>query len=350
MSTATILVVSDDPLLLACTETTLENAGYHVLSGHPAEALGIAHELQPAAIVLDSRRPNDGAALWARLHALQATAAIPVLLLIARTPQGPAVSSIPRVAEQPAAIDLERLATAVARCVQAQGTDALRSRVAPLSPQGQPPPFLSPWRRVLVPRGDSYAVGWRGADTAPGEREKEGACCLGNGAGRPVCIGRAESLLGAIQRQLGRPRREVKRLGYFLKGEPVAGAQQQAGALGRGQCGERLPHRLLLGAPQRQVGRGVCPPLLVAGGEGQPPPATAVAQRVEGRVRGDAVEPGGQRWVRCAREGRVRPEEGVLGEVFGLLDVPHHPKEIAIDLALVAGEHLVKGGGLLSRW
>jgi len=117
MSTAIILVVSDDPLLLACTETTLENAGYRVLSSHPAEALGIAHELQPAAIVLDSRGPDAGAALWARLHALPATAAIPVLLLIARTPHGPAVSSIPGVTEQPAAIDLERLATAVARCV-----------------------------------------------------------------------------------------------------------------------------------------------------------------------------------------------------------------------------------------
>ncbi len=46
MSTATILVVSDDPLLLACTESTLEDAGCRVISGHPAEALGIAHELQ----------------------------------------------------------------------------------------------------------------------------------------------------------------------------------------------------------------------------------------------------------------------------------------------------------------
>jgi CheY-like chemotaxis protein len=69
MSTATILVVSDDPLLLACTETTLEDAGYRVLSGHPAEALGIAHELQPATIVLDRRGPDAGEALWARLHA-----------------------------------------------------------------------------------------------------------------------------------------------------------------------------------------------------------------------------------------------------------------------------------------
>ncbi len=123
MSTATILVVSDDPLLLACTETTLEDAGYHVLSSHPAEALGIAHERQPAAIVLDSREPDDGEALWARLHALPATAAIPVLLLIARTPQGPAVSVAPHATAQPPAVDMEQLATAVARCVQAQGTD-----------------------------------------------------------------------------------------------------------------------------------------------------------------------------------------------------------------------------------
>jgi len=119
MSTTTILVVSDDPLLLACTETTLEDAGYRVLSGQPAEALGIAHELQPAAIVLDSREPDDGEALWARLHALPATAAIPVLLLIERTPHGPAVSLAPRATDQPPAIDTERLVTAVAGCVQA---------------------------------------------------------------------------------------------------------------------------------------------------------------------------------------------------------------------------------------
>ncbi len=119
MSTATILIVSDDPLLLACAETTLEDAGYHVLSGRTPEALGIAHELQPAAIVLDSRRPDDEDQLCARLHALPATAAIPVLLLIARTAHGPAVTVAPGAAAQPPTVDSAQLATAVARCVQA---------------------------------------------------------------------------------------------------------------------------------------------------------------------------------------------------------------------------------------
>ncbi len=123
MSTATILVVSDDPLLLACTETTLEDAGYRVLSGHPAEALGIAHELQPAVIVLDSRGPGDGEVLCARLHALPTTVAIPVLLLIEHAPHGPAVTVTPHPAEQPPAVDSAQLVTAVVRCVQAQGTD-----------------------------------------------------------------------------------------------------------------------------------------------------------------------------------------------------------------------------------
>ncbi len=122
MNTATILVVSDDPLLLACTETTLENAGYRVLSGHPAEALGIAHELQPAAIVLDRRRPDNEDQLCARLHALQATVAIPVILLIEHAPWGPAVTIAPHAAEQPPAVDIAQLAAAVARCVPAQGT------------------------------------------------------------------------------------------------------------------------------------------------------------------------------------------------------------------------------------
>jgi len=123
MSTATILVVSDDPLLLDCMERTLDDAGYHVLSGCASEALGIAHELQPAVIVLDSRGPDDGVALCARLHALQATAAIPVFLLIERAPHGSAVSVTPQAADQPLAVDSAQLATAVARCVQAKGTD-----------------------------------------------------------------------------------------------------------------------------------------------------------------------------------------------------------------------------------
>ena len=70
MSTATILVVSDDALLLACTETTLEDAGYRVLSGHPAEALGIAHELQYNAVAHPQlcERGHDQAAGIHALH------------------------------------------------------------------------------------------------------------------------------------------------------------------------------------------------------------------------------------------------------------------------------------------
>ncbi len=119
MSTATILVVSDDPLLLACTETTLENVGYRVLSGRLAEALGIAHELQPAAIVLDRRGLDAGEALCARLHALPATAAIPVLLLIAHASQGPAMSLTPGAADRPPTVDMEQVAMTVVHCAQA---------------------------------------------------------------------------------------------------------------------------------------------------------------------------------------------------------------------------------------
>jgi DNA-binding response OmpR family regulator len=123
MSTATILLVSDDPLLLDGVERTLDDAGYHVLSGCASEALGIAHEVQPAVIVLDSRGPDAGAALCARLHALQATTAIPVILLIEQAPQGSAVSLVPSLADQPPTSDIAQLATVVADCVQAQGTD-----------------------------------------------------------------------------------------------------------------------------------------------------------------------------------------------------------------------------------
>jgi len=84
-------------------------------------------------------------------------------------------------------------------------------------------------------------------------------------------------------------------------GEPIAGAQQQAGALGRRQPGEGGLDGLARGALGRQVGAGGGPALLVVGREGQPGQAAAMAQRVEGRVGRDAVEPGGQHEVGRAR-------------------------------------------------
>lgn len=81
MAGITVLVVSEDPLLLDAAEAALEEAGYAVLTAHPAETLGIAHELQPAALVLDGRGPEGGVGLRRRLRALPATAAIPVVVL-----------------------------------------------------------------------------------------------------------------------------------------------------------------------------------------------------------------------------------------------------------------------------
>lgn len=39
----------------------------------------------------------------------------------------------------------------------------------------------------------------------------------------------------------------------------------------------------------------------------------------------------------------VRLEEGVLGEVLGLLDVADQTQKIAVDVGMVAGKKLIKG-------
>jgi hypothetical protein len=82
-------------------------------------------------------------------------------------------------------------------------------------------------------------------------------------------------------------------LGGLLKGEPFAGTQQQAGAIARGELRQGRAHRLTLGAPRRQVGRGVRPAPLVARREREPRQAAATPQRIEGSVSGDTVEPDG---------------------------------------------------------
>jgi len=48
-----VLVVDDDAMIVELLETALEDEGYQVLATVGAAALQIAHDLQPAVILLD---------------------------------------------------------------------------------------------------------------------------------------------------------------------------------------------------------------------------------------------------------------------------------------------------------
>jgi len=131
--------------------------------------------------------------------------------------------------------------------------------------------------------------------------------------------------------------------------ESPSRAQQQAGTLGRRQAGKGGLDGFALGATGRQVGAGGGVAILVAGREGQPGQTAAMAQRVEGRIGGDAVEPSRQYEITRRGQGPVRLEEGVLSQIVRLLDVTDHAQQIAVDSAMVAREHLIEGAVYLLR-
>ncbi len=85
MAHGTVLVIDDDPALLAVVRAALEDAGYRVLTASNWEAQGVAHEMQPALILLDIMMPGlDGVTLGVYLHTISVTAAIPIVLMSAQ--------------------------------------------------------------------------------------------------------------------------------------------------------------------------------------------------------------------------------------------------------------------------
>ncbi len=89
-----ILVVDDDPSIVALLTEALGDAGYEVVATMGGAALALAHAVQPAVILLDLMMPAmDGAEVSRRLRADAATARIPIIAMTAapslRTPGGP---------------------------------------------------------------------------------------------------------------------------------------------------------------------------------------------------------------------------------------------------------------------
>lgn len=79
----TVLVVDDDPAMLAMLSETLEGAGYNVLVALQGEmALGIAERITPDAVLLDALLPGiDGFETCRRLKRRTACALVPVIFM-----------------------------------------------------------------------------------------------------------------------------------------------------------------------------------------------------------------------------------------------------------------------------
>ena len=80
-----VLVVDDDAMIVELLETALEDEGYLVLAAVGAAALQIAHDAQPAVILLDINMPGmDGVEVSRRLHDDPATERIPIIVMSAQ--------------------------------------------------------------------------------------------------------------------------------------------------------------------------------------------------------------------------------------------------------------------------
>ncbi len=84
MTGVLVLVVDDDAAIVELLEMALEDEGYHVHATCGAAALQLAHDLQPAVILLDVSMPGmDGIEVSQRLRADPATAHIPIIVMSA---------------------------------------------------------------------------------------------------------------------------------------------------------------------------------------------------------------------------------------------------------------------------
>ena len=85
MTGVLVLVVDDDAAIVELLEMALEDEGYHVHATCGAAALQLAHDMQPAVILLDVNMPGmDGIEVSQRLRDDSATAHIPIIVMSAQ--------------------------------------------------------------------------------------------------------------------------------------------------------------------------------------------------------------------------------------------------------------------------
>jgi two-component system alkaline phosphatase synthesis response regulator PhoP len=83
MASQLILIADDSRTIVSMVSSRLERSGYEVLTtANGEDALQLAQERQPALIILDVEMPKlDGYEVTRRLRAIEATSALPIILL-----------------------------------------------------------------------------------------------------------------------------------------------------------------------------------------------------------------------------------------------------------------------------
>lgn len=121
MKTATVLVVDDDPSIIAFLTAALDDEGYRVLTATGAAALTLARTQRPAVILLDIMMPGmNGLEVSRRLRADPATATIPIIAMSAHAGSSTSILDMHADDHLPKPFKLAQLYRAVARWTQAQ--------------------------------------------------------------------------------------------------------------------------------------------------------------------------------------------------------------------------------------
>jgi two-component system cell cycle response regulator len=111
--TATILVIDDDPAIVAMLREDLSSEGYQVLCGYDGQmAIRLARQKQPDLIIMDVAMPmTSGVKAFEILRDHAGTAAIPVIFITGELSKDvyPVIASAPRVAHVKKPMELENL-------------------------------------------------------------------------------------------------------------------------------------------------------------------------------------------------------------------------------------------------
>jgi CheY-like chemotaxis protein len=112
----TVLIVDDDPTILAVLRAALEDDGYRVLTAVNGGALPLARQAQPDVVLLDIMMPGmDGVEVSTRLRADPATARIPIVAMSATTNLRTLAGQMPIDDRLPKPFDLADVSAIVAR-------------------------------------------------------------------------------------------------------------------------------------------------------------------------------------------------------------------------------------------
>jgi CheY-like chemotaxis protein len=132
VSSATVLVVDDDPTLTKVVCSALEEEGYRVVSAVDGAALEVACRHRPAVVLLDLTMPQmGGAEVSRRLRADPATACIPIILMSAQPDLRGHSANLPVNERLAKPFDLDRLYGLIAKWETVTAGERLYWRVSP---------------------------------------------------------------------------------------------------------------------------------------------------------------------------------------------------------------------------